>query len=105
MRQVVDAGEPDRRSMRVGAGQRDEIDIVDRVLAIAIDEVDQAAADPLDGRDVEFHRAELAVHRPGAELDGALIGGGRILDAKGDDAHRRAVQPARKPAQSSPARR
>ena len=69
-----------------------EIDIVDRVLAIAVDEIDEAAADPLDRRDVELHRPDLAVHRLGAQRNRALIGFGGVGDAKGDRAHRRAVQ-------------
>ena len=74
-------------------GQRQEIDIVDRVLAVAIDEIDQAAADPLDRRDVQLHRADLAVHRLGAEPDRPVIGRRGVLDAERDRADRRPVQP------------
>ena len=70
-----------------------EIDIVDRVLAVAVDQIDQAAADPLDRRDVQLHRADLAVHRLGAEPDRPVIGRSRVLDAERDRADRRPVQP------------
>jgi hypothetical protein len=49
-------------------------------VAVAIHEVDQAAADALDGRDVQLHRPDPAVERPGAELDRALEGVARIRD-------------------------
>src|SRR5207237_3992537 len=99
VRQMVDLGETGARktptlpSPACGGGfewgcQRSEIDVVDRVLAVAVDEVDQAAADALDGRDVELHRPELAVHWLGAELDRAVIGRGGILDAERDGADR-----------------
>jgi hypothetical protein len=63
--QVVDRGQPD--PLRRTGGKGNEVDIVDRPLAVAVDQINQAAADPLDGRDVELHRADLAVHRLGAE--------------------------------------
>ena len=89
--QVVDRGEPDPGGRPVG-DQRVEINIVDRAVAIAVDEVDEAAADPLDRRDVQFHRPELAVHRLGAELDRAVVGRGGVLDAERDRADRGPVQ-------------
>src|SRR5437764_11446062 len=73
--QVVDRGEPDPGRLRTG-GKRSEIDIIDCPVAIAVDEVDRTAADPFDRWDVELHRADLAVHRPGAEADRTLIGPG-----------------------------
>ena len=92
--QMVDRGEADAR----GAGSPTsgmKVDIVDRPLAIAVDEVDQAAADPLDGRDIELHRPDLAVHRLGAEPDRALVGLGGVGDAKRHRADRRAMQPGK----------
>src|SRR5947208_72130 len=89
--QVIDAGEADARHYRVGH-QRREVDIIDRPLAVTVDEVDQTAADSLDGGDVELHRSDLAVHGLGAERDRALVGLGCVGDAKGDRAYRWTVQ-------------
>ena len=63
---MVDLGQADAGKALVGA-ERQEIDIVDRMVAIAVDEIDQAAADAFDGRDTQFHRPDLAVHRLGAQ--------------------------------------
>ena len=92
--QMVDAGQPGSDG-RLRPGRRNEIDIVDRVLAIAVDEVNQAAADPLDGRNIELHRPDLAVHRLGAERDRALIRLGRIGHTECDRTNRGAVQPGK----------
>jgi hypothetical protein len=93
--QMVDPDQPDPRHGFL-RDQRHEIDIVDRLPAIAVDEVDQAAADPLDRRDVELHRPELAMHRLGAEPDRPVIGRRGILDPEGDRADRRPVQPGKR---------
>src|SRR6266851_2191522 len=93
VRKVVDGGEPDAGRPRLGAGYRYEIDVVDGVLAIAIDEIDQAAADPLDGGDIELHRPDLAGNGAGALRKRAATGLGRVAHAKGDGADRRSVQP------------
>src|SRR5579864_2228194 len=93
VRQVIDRDEPDTPGLGLGAGDGNEIDIVDRMVTIAIDQIDQAAADPLDRGNVEFHRADLAVHRLGAESDRALMGLGGVAHAKGDRADRGTVQP------------
>ena len=93
--QMVDRTEPDpgRRHAR---DQGHEIDIVDRVFAVAVDEVDEAAADPLDRRDVELHRPDLAVHRLGAEPDRPVIGRRRVLDPERDRADRGPMQPGKR---------
>ncbi len=41
----------DRRRIRVGAGERHEVDVVDREIAVPIDEIDQAVADAVDSRE------------------------------------------------------
>jgi len=82
---MIDAGQPDTRHRYIGY-QRGEVDIVDRPLAVAIDEVDQAAADPFNRRDVELHRPNLAVNRLRTQRDRALIGLGRVGNAEGDRA-------------------
>ena len=76
--QMVDRGEADARHVLVADAH--EIDVVDRVPAIAVDQIERAAADAFDGRDVELHRPGPPGERLGAELERAAIGGGRIFD-------------------------
>src|SRR5262249_5715439 len=72
---------------RLDAVDRHEVHVVDAALAaIAVNQVDQAVANSLDRRDVELHRPDLALHTPGAELDGATVGAARILYPEGDGA-------------------
>ena len=99
VRQVVDVGEARARRMLVDAGQRDEVDVVDRHIAsgvggrarIAVDEVDQRIADALDRGNVEFHRPRTVGDAPRALLDRLVVRGGGIRHAEGDGADRRAV--------------
>ena len=95
VRQMVDLREPGALGAALLAGQPSEVDVVDGQVAvvagITVDQVDQRIADALDRRNVELHRPGLARHRPGAELDGAPVRGGGILDAKGDRTHARTV--------------
>ncbi len=84
--EVIDAGESHALGRGVGAGQRHEIDVVDRVVAVAVDQIEDAAADSLDRGDVELHRPDLAGDRLGAEADGALIGARGVAHAEGDGA-------------------
>ena len=81
MREVIDAQQPDGQ-MRFGIDDGYEVDIVNGALAVAIDQIDQAAADALDRRDIEFHGT--GGDRPGfrAQIQGARIGQARIGDAK-----------------------
>jgi len=76
----------------LGAGQRHEIDVVDRhagaASRITVDEIDQRIADALDRRDVELHRSRVRFHAPGALLDGAPVRKRGIADAKRDGADR-----------------
>jgi hypothetical protein len=89
--QVIDTSQPDPRHSAIFQGR--EVDIVDRPLAVSVDEIDQAAADPFDGGDVELHRSDLAVHRLGAERDRALVSLSRIGNPERDGAHGRTMQP------------
>ena len=56
MREVIEIGEADAVLRFIGAGDRIEVDVVDRVVAIAIDEIDVGAANAFDGGYVKFAR-------------------------------------------------
>lgn len=103
VRQVVDVGEAVADRVRVRAGDRLEVDVIDadvadgaRLRAVlaapAVDEVDQRIADALDRRDVQLHRAGLVVEAPCAEFQRVLVRLRGILHAERDRADRRAVQ-------------
>ena len=62
-----------RRRMRVDGRDRHEVDVVDRELAPAVDEVDAARADAVDRRDVQLHRLHVGRHRPGAAVERAPV--------------------------------
>src|ERR1043166_2856665 len=87
VRHVIDIGDAgafvDEAGDRIA---RHEIDVIDRALAVAVDQIDHAAADAFDGGDVQLHRAHLVLERLGAETDQLVVGGGGILDAKGHGA-------------------
>ena len=79
----------------VDGRDRHEVDVVDRELAIAIDEVDAAGAHAVDGRDVELHHLHLRRHRPGAALERVPVGGGGVAHAQRDRGdHRRLARAA-----------
>src|SRR5690606_497718 len=59
--------------------------------SVAVDQIDQAVADALDGGDGEFHRPDMGFDAPGAELAGALVGLGGIPDAEGHGTDRRTM--------------
>ena len=63
----------------LGAANGHEINVVDRAVAIAVDKVDETIADAVNGRNVQFHRPDLAMEGAGAEIQGAVIGRSRIL--------------------------
>ena len=90
--EMVDLEKPDALRRRIGAGQRQEIDVVDGAVAIAVDEIDEAAADPLDRRNVELHRTDLALDALGAQRQRAGIGLGGVADAERHGADRGTVQ-------------
>ena len=89
--EVIDIGQAGAARVGLHARHGHEVDVVDAAVAVAIDQEDQAVADALDGRDVQLHRADLALHRLGAERLRPLQGGAGILDAKGHGADRRSV--------------
>src|SRR5579872_6487316 len=94
VRQMVDRRQADALRRLLDARYRHKIDVVDRATrAVAVDEVDEAAADALDRRDVQLHRADPALDRLGAELDRPAIGQGRVGDPKRDGTNARAVKP------------
>ena len=87
--QVIDAGQA--APPGIGRGQP-EIDVVQRMLAEALDQVQAGAADAPDRRQVQFHRPGAVRNALGAELERAPVGIGGIADPEGKGAHRRAVQ-------------
>ena len=95
--QMVDVGQTDAGTAiaRTGAGvlDGDEVDIVDGALAIAVDEIDQAAADAPDRRDIQLHRPDMAVERLGAELERAGVCPGTVRDPERYGRDRRPVHP------------
>jgi len=75
------------RARRVRAPCRrfaDSCRVVRAARTVAVDEIDQAAADAADRGDVELHRAGMRLDAPGTELGGPLVGERGVLDAKGD---------------------
>jgi hypothetical protein len=103
--EVVERGQAESCGREFSAGQGDEVDVIDADIADAagrsaafaapaIDEVDDAVADALDGRDVELHRPAFRVVTPGAQFDRTTIGVGGVIDAKRNGADRWAVQPS-----------
>ncbi len=68
--QVIERVQADAAVVRARAG-RAEVDVVDLVLAGAVDEVQVRAADALDRRDVELHRPDRAGHRRRARAGAA----------------------------------
>src|SRR5262249_47509517 len=94
VRQMIDRFEADAGRVLTDPRQRHEIDLINGAArTIPIDEVDEAAADPLDRRDVEFHRPDTACNRFGAPFYRAVIGRRRVGDAKRDGAYAGTVKP------------
>ena len=107
VRQVVDVRQAMADGVGDGAGNGDEVDVIDAdvadaarcggaflvgaLAAPAVDEVQQGIAHALDGGDVELHRAGFIVEAPGAQFQRAAVHKGRVVDADGDGAHGRAV--------------
>ncbi|MDT4840014.1 hypothetical protein FQZ97_738210 [compost metagenome] len=101
--QVVDVVQAMADRVQLGAGQRIEVDVVEAdvadvallgaVLATpAVDEIDDGVADALDGRDVQLARTGRLRVAPGAQRNGALVGGLGIAHAQRDRAHTGAMQ-------------
>ena len=74
--------QPHRRRRRGSRGDGHEIHVVYGALAIAVDEVDQAAADSLDRGNVEFHRTGRSGPRLRSQFERAREGEARVGDAK-----------------------
>ena len=93
VRQVIDVREsgPGIAVHAAGALHGQEVDVIDRALAVPVDQVDETAADAFDGRDLQLHRTDTVLHRLRAEVDAALESGSGILHAEGHRACRRAV--------------
>ena len=107
VRQVVDIRQAMADRVGDGAGNGDEVHVIDadvadaarsgrirlvRALAApAVDEVQQGIAHALDGGDVQLHRAGFIIEAPGAQFQRAAVHEGRVVDADGDGAHGRAV--------------
>ena len=107
VRQVVDIRQAMADGVGDGAGNGDEIDVIDAdvadatrcgsaflvgaLAAPAVDEVQQGIAHALDGGDIELHRTRFIVETPGAQFQRAAVHKGRVVDADGDGAHGRAV--------------
>src|SRR5258708_28059990 len=70
--EVIDAKQA-HGNMRLGVDDRYEVDIVDGARAVAIDQIDQAAADPFDRRDIEFHRTRRDRSGFGTQIQGARL--------------------------------
>src|ERR1700681_4725232 len=85
---ILDDAEPmqagQRRRVRIHAGIEREIHVVDRELAIAIDEVDAARSDAMDRRDIELHHFDLERNDPGPALDRIPVRGCSVTHAKRD---------------------
>src|SRR5262249_14655192 len=67
VREVIDIGQADAPWIGVDSRRSHEVDVIDAAVAVAVDEKDEAVADALDRRDIQFHRPDLALHRPGTE--------------------------------------
>ena len=72
----------DGRRMRIDAGNRPEIDVVDREVVIAIDEIDEALAGAVDGGDIELHCVGSHGDVPRAEIERPAKGGFGIAHAQ-----------------------
>ena len=72
----------ERRRAGLDAGERHEVDVVDREVLVAIDEVDEAVPDAVDARDVELHRGGARRLVPGAEVERALVREGGVAHAQ-----------------------
>ena len=68
-----------------------EVDVVDREVSIAVDEIDEALADTVDGRDVELHRAGARRNRPRAKIERAAERRLGVVDAEREGADDRAL--------------
>ena len=90
--QVIDVPHPRTDGIRFGALDRYEVDIVDRAaLTVAIDQVEEAIANALDGGDIELHGTHVGSHTPRAKLLRPTVGLGGVANAESDRADGRPV--------------
>jgi len=61
------------------------------LLAIPVDEIDQAVTNTVDSRNVQSHRPHLAFERPSSEFQGAVLGRRSVLYPKRDGAAGRSM--------------
>src|SRR6202171_4734465 len=85
---ILDDAEPmqagQRRRVRIHAGIEREIHVVDRELAIAIDEVDAARSDAMDRGDIELHHFDLERNDPRPVVDRVSVCSRGVTHAKRD---------------------
>src|SRR4029453_10339596 len=88
VRQMIYVGEA-RRARAARDLHRDEVDVVDRAFAVAIDQVDETAADALDRRDLQFHRPDARLDWLRAQVDAMLVRSGSVFHAERHRTRRR----------------
>ncbi|MCY1354756.1 hypothetical protein D9M69_411470 [compost metagenome] len=91
MGQVVDALQAHGVVIRRTALDELEVDVVDALVAVAVDQVQQRTADALDAGNVQFAEVGVAADQggaPGLDVGGGL---GRVLHPEGHGAGARAV--------------
>ena len=106
VREVIDHVEPGADGKLLHAVEIFEIDIVDRqavavVIGIAIDQVNDRAADAADRRDPQFHRTGFDRDRLGPALEQFVIGLLRIADAEAHAAGGGAVLAGEEPCRAA----
>jgi hypothetical protein len=102
VRQVVYVGQAVAARYGLDARQSNEVDVIDADVADrtgvailpapAVNKVDQAVADTLDCRDVQFHRPGLRIEPPGAKFERAPVRIRSVVNAKRDCADRWPMQ-------------
>src|SRR2546426_7485398 len=58
-----------RRRMRIDRRNRSEVDVIDRELVVAVDEVDQAFPDAVNRGDIELHGPRTHRYLPCAQIE------------------------------------
>ena len=91
--EVIDHCESFDIGRLIDAFEGDELDVVDAAVAIAVHQVDGAAADSLNRRNFELHRADVPRMGLGAKLNGAGVRGPGIAHAKAHRTYARPVDP------------
>src|SRR6185436_7226171 len=91
-RQVVDQLEARTLGVAVDAGDELEVDVVDRLPFLeSVDQVDRRAANALDGRQAQLHRAGGDLDRLRTQGQRTGVGARRVLHSKRHPAGRGAV--------------